>query len=279
MDVSTLELKFLLKLLGQPGYRGPMKELSPNKKTLAKDRDDICRSLCSKGIVAYRDEITAFKITKDGKNLLSIDPDQLPLSKEALSILQLSKSGKRMTPGQLRKIEAGQRQSFIRELTNKAPSFLEISKNQLKEAWLTPQGDSFLRHEFQPSGGATISLNLLSSYVNFLRQPTAQAQASVETSQSSEKIAGKATSVSEILEAIARLDRQHDTDNYLPIFYLRDQVALGREELDRILYQLQRDDKIELGTLQESNQYSPAQISAGIPQDIGGSLFFISLIA
>ncbi|MGB7059636.1 MAG: hypothetical protein WBD58_18175, partial [Geitlerinemataceae cyanobacterium] len=66
-------------------------------------------------------------------------------------------------------------------------------------------------------------------------------------------------------------------DNYLPIYHLRQQLQppLSREELDRSLYQLQRDDTIELSSLQEAIHYTSEQIDAGIPQQIGGPLFFI----
>ena len=76
---------------------------------------------------------------------------------------------------------------------------------------------------------------------------------------------------------IQNLDRELATDNYLPIFYLRQklQPPLSREEVDQALYRLQRNDKIELSSLQEAIAYTPEQIEAGIPQDIGGPLFFI----
>jgi hypothetical protein len=50
---------------------------------------------------------------------------------------------------------------------------------------------------------------------------------------------------------------------------------MSREQLDRALYRLQKDNKIELSTLQEVSAYTPEQIKSGIPQNIGGSLFFI----
>ena len=84
----------------------------------------------------------------------------------------------------------------------------------------------------------------------------------------------------EILEIIRGLDRQFRTDNYLPIFHLRErlQPPLSREELDRALYRLERNDLIELSALQEVRAYTPEQIDAGIPQNVGGHLFFIMTV-
>jgi len=71
-----------------------------------------------------------------------------------------------------------------------------------------------------------------------------------------------------------------NTDNFLPIFHLREklQPPLSREALDQMLYELQGEDLIELSTLQDVSNYSEEQIAAGIPQNIGGALFYISLI-
>jgi hypothetical protein len=81
----------------------------------------------------------------------------------------------------------------------------------------------------------------------------------------------------EILQTIQNLDRELSTGNYLPIFHLRQKLEppLSREDLDEALYHLERNDKIELSALQEVRAYTQEQIDAGIPQDIGGRLFFI----
>ena len=82
---------------------------------------------------------------------------------------------------------------------------------------------------------------------------------------------------SEILAMIKDLDHKLGTDNYLPIFHLREklQPSLSRTEVDRALYRLEKSDQIELSSLQEVRCYTLEQIEAGIPQNIGGRLFFI----
>lgn len=79
-----------------------------------------------------------------------------------------------------------------------------------------------------------------------------------------------------ILQTITALDEEHLTDNYLPIYLYRQAFPqLSREQQDNALYRLCANDRIELSTLQEVRSYTPEQIKAGIPQNIGGPLFFI----
>jgi len=84
-----------------------------------------------------------------------------------------------------------------------------------------------------------------------------------------------------LYQLIVELDRDLRTDNYLPIYHVRDrlQPALSRPQVDQMLYELQRQDRIELSSLQETSNYTPEQINAGIPQDVGGPLFFVVCIS
>ena len=69
----------------------------------------------------------------------------------------------------------------------------------------------------------------------------------------------------EILQTIQDLDQQLGTENYLPIFYVRQKLQpLSREQLDQRLYHLQRNDQIELSSLQEATAYTCEQTDAGI---------------
>jgi hypothetical protein len=80
----------------------------------------------------------------------------------------------------------------------------------------------------------------------------------------------------EVLDIIKALDEEHMTENYLPIYLYRAALPqLTRSEQDNVLYRLAASDRIELSALQEVRSYTEEQISAGIPQDIGGRLFFI----
>jgi len=87
----------------------------------------------------------------------------------------------------------------------------------------------------------------------------------------------KLPSDEDILQLISQLDRELGTENYLPIFHLREklQSLLGREEVDQALYRLQDQDKIQLKSLEEVLHYSPEYFEAAIPQEKAWSLFFI----
>jgi trehalose-6-phosphate synthase len=128
-----------------------------------------------------------------------------------------------------------------------------------------------------------ISLELLGNYLLFLRKSLpSQVNPSVSVAQpqpslSSEPVLTQKPTDTEILQLIQQLNKKLGTDNYLPIFHLRQklQPPLSRDDLDQALYRLQREDKIELSSLVEAMHYTSEQLQAGIPQEIGGSLFFI----
>jgi hypothetical protein len=66
------------------------------------------------------------------------------------------------------------------------------------------------------------------------------------------------TSDEQILQIIEKLDSELGTENYLPIFHLRQklQPPMSRDELDQALYRLQKIDKIELRGLVHAQDYT-----------------------
>ncbi len=124
------------------------------------------------------------------------------------------------------------------------------------------------------SNAKEISLKMLSDYLQLMRT-NSTLQSPQQEKQKFFKLP-KPTD-SEILAVIRDLDQNLATDNCLPIFHLRQklQPPLSRQELDKALYRLEKIDQIELSSLQEVLSYTPEQIEADIPQDIGGCLFFI----
>lgn len=73
-------------------------------------------------------------------------------------------------------------------------------------------------------------------------------------------------------------DRELGTENYTPICHIRPKLDWTRDRFDAALYSLMRSDRIEVSSLQEANMYEPDQIDAGIPQNMGGCLFFITTL-
>jgi hypothetical protein len=274
MDISALELKFLLRLLTFAGSSSPISQVRLNQKTAASERDRVCQALCSKGLVGFSEIIKRFGITPAGRTLLNLDTSALPVTPDELLILRASLKGLQL-PGNLpAKVPATSRQRLLQGLQQRG--LIKVHSTQIKTVWLTPQGQQFLLNDCQPQGHApTLSLSLLGTYLQFLRQHWSAGS----TTSSIEPTAAPAlTSPTELLNLIAELDRAHGGENHLPLFHLRQAAQLPRPTLDQMLYQLQRNNRIELGTLQEVAAYSPQQLEAGIAQDVGGSLFFVSLI-
>ncbi len=280
--MEVQELKFLLDLLGFPDYRATITQIKPNPKTKAAERDGICRTLADRQLVGYAEEILSFAISPAGKSLLQLDPTRLPIAETEVAILTACAEST-ITPAQTN-LGAATGQSVIQGLAEKG--LIKAEKTQITEVWLTPRGQEYLREEYNPSGTLpVVSLDMLTNYLRFLRKSLRSPEESVSPHSSpttpplpsSEVLVPKPLSDDEIVHLIQELDRELATDNYLPIFHLRQklQPPLSREEFDRTLYRLQRNDRIELSSLQEAISYSPDQIELGIPQDIGGPLFFI----
>ena len=275
--MDTIELKFLLKLLGFADYRAPLSKIQPNNQTKASDRERICRKLLRSGWVECSYEITKLKTTPPGKALLKLKSDGLPVTDKELKVLRASEKEK-ITPGKTN-VPAESRQAIIKSLADRG--LIEV-ETKIKEVWLCAQGQEYLRDDYSPKGSQpVISLDMLNNYCRFLRKSVLVETLHLTSRQNGVSPPAPASesqpSDEEILQTIRDLDRQLNTDNYLPIFHLRQKLepSLSREKLDRALYRLQQNDQIELSSLQHVTAYTPEQVDAGIPQDIGGPLFFI----
>lgn len=272
--MDTRELNFILKLLGCPDYRASIADVKPSMRTKSGDRDSICRRLCDRGLIDCEEEIVSLHIAPPGKALLKLNTTNLPIGKAELKVLHACAESS-ISPSDTG-LKPEERQGAMRSLVERGLAVAE--KTRIAEVWITECGLAYLRDEYAPSGSAlAISLDLLTNYLRFLRKSVAPAAETPETTKPLLPVFTDKPSLDEIWQRIADLDRQLGTDNYLPIYHLRQQLQppLSREEFDRALYQLQRDDKIELSSLQEAIHYTSEQIDAGIPQQIGGPLFFI----
>ena len=271
MDVK--ELKFLLKLLGYKSYKGSIQKIHLEEGMKASQRDEIFYRLCDRGFVNFTAEVTKFNIEPKGKSLLNSKKAAESLTDEEFQVLKASANGV-ISPGETG-IAPVYRQAVIQDLLDQG--FLKIVDQKIKEVWLTEQGKQFLCQEYSSGSNAReITLKMLSDYLELMR--TYQSPHSFkQDKQKFFKVSRNKPTDSEILTIIRELDKTLGTDNYLPIFHLRQnlELSLTREELDQALYRLERNDQIELSSLQEVKSYTPEQVEAGIPQDIGGRLFFI----
>ncbi|BAZ80698.1 transcription factor RcaD [Sphaerospermopsis kisseleviana CS-549] len=282
--MDTNQLKFVLKLLGCPNYRAGLS--SSVFDAFKKDKNKICRDLKALELVDYSQEIATVKIKDAGQALLKLDSSQLPISDKELKVLEkIGKSSKKIAPSEIKVsgLKSDERETILNVLNGRGLIEIEIKMKRVKaEVWLTPRGIEYLRDEFITNQGnkPTISLDLLGNYIRFLRKNLRHSEpvaSVVSISENSEIETISKPSDQQVLETIKKLDYELGTENYLPIFHLREklQPPLSRDELDQALYRLQRNDLIDLSSLQEVSAYTPEQIDAGIPQNIGGQLFFI----
>ena len=281
--METKQLKFLLKLLGCANYRTSL--TSGTFDGFKSEKNKICRDLGELEYVDYSREVATVKILPAGQALLKLDLAQLPIDDQELKVLEkISKSSGKIAPSEIKVsgLKSDERDVILKTLSERGLISAEIKMKRLKtEVWLTERGIEVLRDEYIPEGKANIDFNLLGNYVQFLRKNLRVESKQVSTVvsdniESHSDITGN-ISDEEILETIKKLDRELGTENYLPIFHLRQklQPPLLRDDLDQALYRLQKSDKIDFSTLQESSAYTPEQIDAGIPQNIGGQLFFL----
>lgn len=285
---TTDELKFVLKLLGCPNYRSSL--TASGFKTF-KGKDKICRDLGERGLVDYSREIASVKILPAGRALLKTDKDQLPLTPDELKVLEgIGKASGKITPSKIavKSVKSGEREAILQRFHQRGLIEVETQiKRQKAEVWLTERGEEYLGEDYIPKKGnnPVLSLDLLTNYLRFLRKSIheqmkeSSTQTQPLTAPALDATPKRKPSDEEILQIIQHLDHELGTENYLPIFHLRDklQPPLSRDELDQALYSLQRNDQIELSSLQEASAYTSEQIDAGISQDIGGSLFFITV--
>ena len=274
--METKELKFILKLLGCPNYRTGLS--SSIFDSFKSEKNKICRDLGELEYVDYSREIATVKILPPGQALLKLDSAQLPIDDKELKVLEKTgKSSGKIAPSEIKvsSLKSDERDAILKILSERGLIAAEIKMKRVKaEVWLTERGIEVLRDEYNPEGKANIDFNLLGTYVRFLRKNLRLKSEKVSTLVSDININ---ISDEEILETIKKLDRELGTENYLPIFHLRQklQPPLLRDDLDQALYRLQKSDKIDFSTLQEVSAYTPEQIDAGIPQNIGGQLFFL----
>ncbi|OKH13630.1 transcription factor RcaD [Fischerella major NIES-592] len=280
--METKELKFLLKLLGCSNYRA---SLSGSVFKSFKGKDKICRNLGDRNLVDFSREIATVNILSPGQALLKLDPAELPITDKERKVLEkLSKTSGKITPSKITSLKAAERDTILKTLSDRGLIEVELKIKRTKaEVWLTERGIEFLRDDYSPKGAATIRLDLLNNYVRFLRKTLRVKPEQISTSavHSAESDVETIINITdeEILQTIQKLDKELGTDNYLPIFHLRQklQPPLSRDELDKALYRLQRNDQIEFSTLLDPKPYTPEQVDAGIQQNVGGSLFFISV--
>lgn len=276
--METNELKFVLKLLGFNDYRAGLNAFDSFKT----EKNKICKALGDRELVDYTREITTVKILPPGQAVLK-NPGEVPIADKELKVLEkIAKASAKIAPSKITSPKAAERDAILEVLSDRG--LIEVEKGIKKnkpEVWLTQRAIEYLRDDYNPNKGLqpAISLELLGNYLRFLRKTLRVKPEEVSTTLPTVNVADKEISDEEILQIIEKLDRELGTDNYLPIFHLREklQPPFSRDELDKALYRLQKNDKIELRTLVHAQEYTQEQVNAGITQRSGSPLFFIKV--
>jgi hypothetical protein len=254
MDISSLnELKFLLKLLECKNGRTSVASSSLRS---FKGKEQLCANLARDGLIDFSREIAAIELAASGRELLKLEESTLPLSASELKLLRkLGKAATRLTPNQVSVagIKASERDAILQGFCDRGFVTVETKlKRQKAEVWLT-------------EAGKTCITQLVNQFQQ-LRQLTVPST----TTKPQDR---------EVLRLIQMLDRTLGTDNFLPIFHLREQLpSLTRTEVDELLYRLQRNDQIQLRAIVHTQGYTSEQLQAGIQQRAGSPLFFIEVI-
>jgi len=264
MDIN--ELKFLLKLLDCKENRA---YLASSAFRNFPDKEKIAVKLAADGLIDLAEEIATVKIAPPGIALLNLPLDRLPIDRVEFQILDRISRYPGIEAKQIN-IKIKEKQLRLKEIKKILASLSDRGlivvekelKKQKAEILLSPKGKECIEK--------------VNKYFQSLRRLPGENidKMIVEAADPSKDVR---LSDEVILQTIRDLDAKLGTDNYLPIFYLRQELQppLSREELDRSLYNLQRHDKIELSSLQEGMHYSSEQLEAAIYQGVGRRLFFI----
>ena len=264
MDIN--ELKFLLKLFDCKNHRA---YLTSSKFRNFPDKETIAVKLAAEGLIDFSVEIATVKIAPPGIALLNLPLDRLPIDHVEFRILDRISRYPGIQTRQIN-ITTKEKQLSLREIQKILASLrdrglvsveTELKKHK-SEIWLTTLGKECIEK--------------VNKYFHSLRQLPEENTDNIIV-EKEDRTDDVKLSDEEILQTIRDLDRKLGTDNYLPIFYLRQELQppLSRQQLDRSLYNLQRHDKIELSSLQEGMRYTSEQLEAAIYQGVGRRLFFI----
>ncbi len=283
MDIK--ELKILLKLLNKENYRGKISEVKPNDKTTVNVTRNLCEQLFNRQYIEIEEQILKIKITNNGKDFLKKKNIIEQLNDLEVKVLE-SCFVSVVKPSEINLKPASKRNELIGKLLEK--ELIIIAEKQITQIWLTSEGEEFLAQEFLTEGIGNINLSkqLLNNYLIFIRKYFREKiKLESKSNQHSTIVDDKLTTDNnqaqpnerEILETIIKLDQELNTDNYLPIFHLRNKYKsiLTRQELDNILYSLQKQNKLSMSRLVDGSKYTSEEYNAGIPQQVGGSIFYL----
>ncbi|MGI0482794.1 hypothetical protein ACN4EE_18660 [Geminocystis sp. CENA526] len=270
-------LKILLKLLGQNNYQGKIGDIKPNTKTKIEETQKFCYKLWDSKLIHIQEKNITIKINNNGKKVLTNKENRNQLEINILKKCEKTKikiSEINITP-------ASKRDLLIDKLVRE--NLIDIVDKKIIHGELTEAGKQYLAEEYLAEGLGNVSLPkaLLNNYLTFIRNYFMDKISSTKTITSTVEEENinppKLITPDDILQTIIRLDRTVNTDNYLPIFHLRNEYksVLSKDELNSMIFTLQKENKISLSRLVDASQYTEEEYDAGIPQSIGYPIFYL----
>ena len=271
--MEVIEIKFLLKLLSWDKHRTSISKIRLGTSIKASVRNQVFRRLFERLLIQFTEKIAKIRITASGKTALNKNAEQLT----QLQLKVLLACQKKGIPPSGTGVSAAQgRQTLISELAHLG---LITTSTKIDEVWLTAPGKEYLAILYKPTGGGNINLSkkMLADYLEFLR-------GYFSTTQSEEQVTPPAAELADdnniddnvILRAIVDLDKQYKSDNNKQSFvFVIDSHPYLEINLTKQAIRLQKSDKIDFSTLAEIEAYTSEELEAGIPQLVGGSLFYI----
>ncbi len=274
-------LKILLKLLGQNNYQGKIGDIKPNTKTKIEETQRFCYQFWDSKLIYIEEKNITIKINNHGEQVLKNKENR---NKLEINILKKCEKTK-IKISEINITPASKRDLLIEKLVTE--KLIDIVDKKIIHVELTEKGKQYLAQEYLAEGLGNVSLPkaLLNNYLVFIRdyfigknQEKISSTKAITPEVKEENIRQhKQITPDDILQAIIRLDRTLNTDNYLPIFHLRNEYksVLSRDDLNSMIFRLQKENKISLSRLVDASQYSAEEYDAGIPQSIGYPIFYL----
>ncbi len=265
--LELAHIKLLLKLVAFPSDAGAInaKGMAPNSKTSLTLCRRLARELARHELIEAPPQIIKIHTTEAGTQA-AFDP-AIPLEPTVRRLLKDARRGGITPRHQATRALGADPEPPLRQLERQGLVTLDEAIHWIR---LTEAGRRFLREDYRPTQtSGQFTPQMLGNYAAFLR---------AELGTTPPAIPPKTLDAEALYQTVERL-QQDAPGGLVPLYAVREAVEppLDRASTDAHLYALAREDRIELITVQEQSNFTPQQLAAGIPQRVGGPLFYVTI--